>query len=189
MLVIRKTKDLMIDVSEYPHIPSDMSLKQAIGVIKASMLETPNCYHPMIALVVGDKGLAGTLRLRDILKGLEPSFLKPSENVQGYTEGSVELSIIWDLLFDKEAKQLAERPVKEVMNPIKVHVSPDDPVVKAAYLMIHNDLLVLPVLEKKKNKKMAVVGMIRMMEVFDALSGSVLEPEEKGLITELRKLI
>lgn len=185
MLVIKKIKDLMVDVSEYPHIPSNISLKQAIGIIKASMLETPNCYHPMIALVISEKGLVGTLRLRDILKGLEPSFLKPSENMQGYTGDSVELSIIWDLLFDKEAKHLSERPVSEVMSPVKVYVGPEDPIVKAAYLMIHNDLLILPVLENKKK----VVGLIRMMEVFDALSGSVLDEEERSKIIELRRLI
>jgi len=171
MLTRKSTKDLMVGISDYPHIPSDISLKQAITVVKTSMLQAQNCFQPMIALVFDERGLVGTLRLRDILKGLEPSFLKPLASVQGYTDREAELAIIWDSLFDKESKELIERPVSEAMNPITVFVGPDDSVVKSAYLMIHNDLLILPVLEDKKR----LMGLIRMIEVFDELTDSVLE--------------
>ncbi|MBE0446922.1 MAG: CBS domain-containing protein [Actinobacteria bacterium] len=171
MLTRKSTKDLMVDISEYPHVPSDISLKQAIRIIKNSMLEMPGCFQPMIALVFDERGLVGTLRLRDILKGLEPNFLRPLASVQGYTEDTAGLSIIWDSLFDMGSKELIERPVSEVMDPITAFVGPDDSVVKAAYLMIHNDLLILPVLEDKKR----LIGLIRMIEVFDVLSSGVLE--------------
>jgi len=185
MLVIKKIKDLMVDIDEYPRIPSEISIKQAIKILKSVMVEGRYCFYPMIALVFNDNRLVGTLRLRDILKGLEPDYLKASTKMQGYSKDNPELSVIWDSLFDRDAKELAERPVSDVMNPIKAFVAPDDPIVKAAYLMIHNDLLVLPVLEGKKK----VVGLIRMIEVFDALSGSVLDEETRSNIIELRKLI
>lgn len=185
MLVIKKIKDLMVGIDEYPRIPNDISIKQAIKILKGVMLEGRYCFYPMIALVFDDNRLVGTLRLRDILKGLEPDYLKGSANMQGYSKDNPELSVIWDALFDKDAKELAERPVSDAMNPIKAYVAPDDPIVKAAYLMIHNDLLVLPVLEDKKK----VVGLIRMIEVFDALSGSVLDEETRSNIIELKKLI
>jgi len=186
MLIVRKIQDLMVDISEYPHIPSDISLKQAMGIIKNSMLEARNCYRPMIALVFNGGKLVGTLRLRDILKGLEPNFLQPSSIAQGFAGDTTELSTIWELLFEKDSKELAERPVKEVMNPVKVFVSPDDPIVKAAYLMIRNDLLVLPVVAD--NKKL--VGLARMMEIFDELSDSVLEKDpDADNIVEFKKSI
>jgi len=169
MLTRKSIKDVMVSIDEYPHIPSDISLKDAIGIVRSSMVDGRSCYQPMIALVFDNHGLVGTLRLRDILKGLEPAFLKPSTTVQGYTEDAAGLSVLWDTLFNRESKERVEQLVKEVMNPIRVHVDVDDPIVKAAYLMIHNDLLLLPVVEGGKH----VAGLIRMIEVFDELTRDV----------------
>ncbi len=57
------------------------------------------------------------------------------------------------------------------MAPAKYFVEPGDPITKAAYLMLHNDLLLLPVLEDKKK----FVGLVRMIEVFDSISDAVLK--------------
>lgn len=174
MLVIRKTKNLMVDVYRYPHIPADISLKQGIEIIKESMLTEKACFQPMIALVFDNKRLVGTLRMRDILQGLEPAFMKASTHAEGYEPVMAELASVWDTLFDSESKELVEKPIKEVMRPVKVYVEPEDPVVKAAYLMIHNDLMILPVIENKKK----LVGLVRMIEVFGDLSDSVLEHDD-----------
>ena len=186
MLVIRKTKDLMVDINKYPHIPGDISLKQAIEIVKESMLAGQFCFQPMIALVMDDNRLAGTLRLRDILQGLEPNFMKTATSAQGFSGDTLELAIIWDTLFDTESKELVEKPVREVMRPVKVYVDPEDPIVKAAYLMIHHDLMILPVIENKKK----LVGLVRMVEVFSELSDSVLKKEDfMENILELRRLV
>src|SRR4030043_1305252 len=113
-------KDLMIDVFEYPHVPYWFTIKQAIMVIKKSVLGTEKCIHPLAVLVFDEKyNILGTLTLKDILKGLE-------------------------------SKEKAERPVSEVMTQAKVFVEPDDPTSKAADLMLANDLVLLPVVENKK---------------------------------------
>jgi len=113
-------KDLMIDVFEYPHVPYWFTVKQAIMVIKKSLIGTEKCFHPLAVLVFDEKyNILGTLTLKDILKGLE-------------------------------SKEKAERPVSEVMTQAKVFVEPDDPTSKAADLMLANDLVLLPVVENKK---------------------------------------
>jgi CBS domain-containing protein len=105
----------------------------------------------MAVLVFDEKyNLMGTLTLKDILRGLEPRFLKASDTAQGLKEDESTLSLIWDTLFDKSSKDLAEKPVSEIMVPAKYYVEPTDPITKAAYLMIHHDLILLPVLENKK---------------------------------------
>jgi Mg/Co/Ni transporter MgtE len=113
-------KDLMIDVFEYPHVPYWFTVKQAIMVVKKSVIGTEKCIHPLAVLVFDEKyNLLGTLTLKDILKGLE-------------------------------SKEKAESPVSEVMIPVKFFVEPDDPATKAADLMLNNDLILLPVIEDKK---------------------------------------
>ena len=133
-------KDVMIDVFEYPHVPYWFTIKQAIMVIKKSVIGTEKCIHPMAVLVFDEKyNILGTLTLGDILKGLE-------------------------------SKDKAESPVSEVMVPAKFFVAPEDPLSKAADLMLTNNLVLLPVIEEDKKK---FVGVVRMVEIFDELTSSI----------------
>lgn len=168
----KAVKDLMVDVFEFPHIPYWFSIKQAIGIMKKTLLEGEKCVRPVVMLVFDEKyNLVGTLTHINILKGLEPKFLKPVTKAEVHEESEVDLSVIWDTLFSTESKKLSEKPVSEVMVPSKLFVEQDDPITKAAYLMLHNDLILLPVLENKKK----LVGVVRMIEVFDELSNAILK--------------
>ena len=165
-------KDVMIGIFEYPHVPYWFTVSQAIRIVKVSFISSKKYPDPMAILVFDEKyNLMGTLTLKDILKGLEPRFLKPSEKAQVAEEDESALSLIWDTLFDKGSKEFAERPVSEIMTPAKYFVEPTDPLTKAAYLMLHHDLVLLPVLENKKK----FVGLVRMIEVFDEISSGLLK--------------
>jgi CBS domain len=165
-------KDVMIGIFEYPHVPYWFSIAQAIRIVKVSFISSKKYPDPMAILVFDEKyNLMGTLTLKDILRGLEPRFLKPSEKAQVPVEDESALSLIWDTLFTKGTKDLAEKPVSEIMVPAKHFVEPTDPITKAAYLMLHHDLVLLPVLENKKK----FVGLVRMIEVFDEISNAILK--------------
>lgn len=170
-MVKKSVRDIMVGSSEYPQIPIDYSLKQAIHVFKKSVIAGERCIKPIVALVFKGNKIAGTLRMRDIIRGLEPNFLKHAQKAQGFIGDRSELSIIWDSLFDEGSKRIAERPVTECIEPIKAILEPGDSIVKAAYTMINNDLIVVPVLENGEK----LVGVVRMLEVFDELSSNVLE--------------
>ena len=163
-------KDVMVDVFDFPHIPYWFTIRQAIGIMKKSVLSGEKCHYPIAVLVFDEKyNLLGTVGPNDILKGLEPKFLKSSKKAQVHEEDESGLSVLWDTLF-KESREAAERPVSEVMVPTKLFVKPEDPLTKAAYYMIHNDLALLPVLEDKKK----FVGLVRVIEVFNEISDAVM---------------
>ena len=165
-------KDVMIGIFEYPHVPYWFTIGQAIRIVKVSFLSAKKYPDPMAILVFDEKyNLMGTITLKDILSGLEPRFLKPGSTAQVAAEDESALSLIWDTLFDKSSKDLAEKPVSEIMAPAKYFVEPGDPLTKAAYLMLHHDLILLPVLEGKKK----FVGLVRMIEVFDEISNALLK--------------
>jgi predicted transcriptional regulator len=86
-------------------------------------------------------------------------------------EDESELALIWDSLFTKDTQELAEKPVSEIMVPAKHFVEPNDPVTKAAYLMVRNEQVLLPVLENKKK----FVGLVRMVEIFDEISNAIMK--------------
>lgn len=165
-------KDVMIGIFDYPHVPYWFSIGQAVKIVKVSFISSKKHTDPMAILVFDEKyNLMGTLTLKDILRGLEPSFLKPSVKAQVPEENESGLALIWDTLFTKGTKELAEKPVSEIMTPAKRFVEPGDPVTKAAYLMLHNDLVLLPVLEDKKK----FVGIVRMIEIFEAVSDAIVK--------------
>ena len=165
-------KDVMTGIFEYPHVPYWFTIGQAIRIVKVSFLGSKKYPDPMAILVFDEKyNLMGTLTLKDILRGLEPRFLKPSGKAQVPEEDETGLSLIWDTLFDQGSKEFVEKPVSEIMVPAKYFVEPTDPITKAAYLMLHHDLILMPVLENKKK----FVGLVRMIEVFDEISNAVLK--------------
>ena len=168
----KKIKDIMVGIFEYPHIPYWFSIAQAVRIVKVSFLSSKKYPEPIAILVFDEKyNLMGTLSLKDILRGLEPRFLKPSTKVQVTEEDESGLSLIWDTLFTKESKELAEKAVSEIMVPARIFVEPNDPITKAAYLILHHDLILLPVLENKKK----FIGVVRMTEIFDEISNAVLK--------------
>lgn len=167
-MITKAVKDIYVSSAEYPHIPSEYTLGEAIDVFKKHVIARKQCIKPIVALVFKGNKMVGTLRMRDILKGLEPEFLEQARGVQGFVGDRAELSVIWDTLFYEGSKAIAEKSVTEAMEPIKAVLSPDDSIVKAAYIMINSDLLVVPVMENDK-----LVGIVRMIEVFDELSGNI----------------
>jgi CBS-domain-containing membrane protein len=165
-------KDLMLDVFDYPHVPYWFTIGQAIKIIKVSFISVKKYPEPLAILVFDEKyNLMGTLSLKNILAGLEPRFMRPTTDAQAYTKEGPELALIWSTLFNKESKDLAEKPVSEIMVPAKYFVEPDDPITKAAFMIIHNDLILLPVLENKKK----FVGLVRLIEIFNEISDAVLK--------------
>ncbi len=168
----KKIKDIMIGIFEYPHIPYWFSIAQAVRIVKVSFLSSKKYPEPVAVLVFDEKyNLMGTLSLKDILRGLEPRFLRPTTKAQIPEEDEAGLSLIWDSLFTKESKELAEKAVSEIMVPARFFVEPNDPITKAAYLILHHDLILLPVLEDKKK----FIGVVRMTEIFDEISDAIVK--------------
>jgi Mg/Co/Ni transporter MgtE len=167
---VKKIKDLMKDIFDYPHTPYWFTVKQIIKIIKKSFPTAEVCPYPIVILIFDEKyNLLGTLTLKDILRGLEPKFANAEAHLLAGEEE--ELSIDWESLYGAESKNLLEKPVSEIMVPAMSFVEPDDPITKAAYLMIRHNLIFLPVLEDKRK----LVGLIRMIEVFDELTNVILK--------------
>lgn len=175
MQVTKNIKDIMVGVFDYPHVPFWFSINQAIKIVRVSFISTKKYPAPMAILVFDEKyNLMGTVTLKDILKGLEPRFLNPPKDAPFLAEEKeTELSLVWDTLFTRDSRELAEKEMGDIMRPARIFVEPDDPLTKAAYLMLHHDHILLPVLENKKK----FVGLVRMIEVFDEISSAVLKEQ------------
>ncbi|MEW6387737.1 MAG: CBS domain-containing protein [Thermodesulfobacteriota bacterium] len=162
----KKVKDLMIHLEDYPHIPYWFTLRQAMAIVREAAIKFEGSFEPRAVLVFDEKyQLMGILTLRDILKGLEPRFLKETALVKV----DASLAVLAGDLFGPGMKEAAQTPVSEVMSPIKITVNGDDSIVKAIILMIKENVGMMPVMQENK-----VTGMIRLSDLFQEISKVVL---------------
>lgn len=168
----KTVRDLMVDVFEYPHMPYWFTIRQAAGIMKKTVIDAKKCMYPQAILVFDEKyTLIGTLSLSDILRGMTLGLRAggPAADAVG-TPDDATLALLEANLSD-DLKKASEKPVSDIMAPVTASLSPDDPAVKAAFLMETGNLRLLPVLEDKKK----LVGVVRLMEVFQEMSKRVLE--------------
>jgi CBS domain-containing protein len=152
----------MIPLEDYPHIPYWFTLRQAMAIVREAAIKFEGTFEPRAVLVFDEKyQLLGILTLRDIIRGLEPRFLKETDLIKA----DPSLTVLFGDLFGPGMK----KPVSEVMSPIQVTVEAQDNVVKALYLMIKKNVGLMPVMQDNK-----VIGMIRLSDLFNEISRIVL---------------
>ena len=167
-------KEIMVDIFDFPHIPYWFTIKQAMVIIKKSFVETEKHIYPPVVFVFDEKyNLMGSFAPNDIIRGLEPRLMKPKIMLDEVASVDIEnaMTTLEACLFGEESKKLGERSIIEIMIPAKTFVFPDDSIIKAAFLMVHHNLAVLPVLDNGRK----FVGIVRMVEVFSEISNIVLE--------------
>src|SRR5574340_1632476 len=73
----KRVNELMIPLEDYPHIPYWFTLRQAMAIVREAAVKFEGSFEPRAVLVFDEKyQLMGMLTLRDIIKGLEPRFLR-----------------------------------------------------------------------------------------------------------------
>jgi CBS domain-containing protein len=162
----KTAKDLMIPLEDYPHIPYWFTLRQAMAIVREAGIKFEGQFEPRAVLVFDEKyQLMGMLTLRDIIKGLEPRFMHETALVKS----DPNLTVLMGDLFGPGMREASQKPVSEVMSPIKVTVQGSDPIAKTIFLMIKEAVGVMPVIQDSK-----VAGMIRLSDLFGEISKMVL---------------
>ncbi len=159
--------EIMVTIEEYPHISYWFTLRQAVEKLEESTLEAHGKSSLPRALLVFDeqKRLLGIVRRRDILRGLEPKFLRTMSIHHRRELFNIEIDAnLVDLSMGKIAHEMqtqAETPISEVMQPIVATVRHDDHLAKIIYKMLNRDVNLLPILKDDK-----IIGVIRSVDVF-----------------------
>jgi len=162
----KKVKELMIPLEDYPHIPYWFTLRQAIAIVREAAIKFEGSFEPRAVLVFDEKyQLMGILTLRDIIKGLEPRFMHETAMVKA----DPNLTVLMGDIFGPGMREASQKPVSEVMSPIKVTVQGNDLLAKAISMMIQENVGMMPVVQDGK-----VTGMVRLSDLFKEISDMVL---------------
>ncbi len=163
--------DIMIPLEQYPYVFEMDSIRKAISVFESCQLESKGLKSLPRALLVfdADQNLVGAVRRRDILRGLEPRFLR--QEPLDYRKRLFDVKVdpnLSELSYDRaleEMRGLATMPVKDIMKPVQVTIGREDHVLKAVYEMVSYGLTLLPVMDGQR-----VVGVLRTVDAFMAVS-------------------
>jgi predicted transcriptional regulator len=153
----KKIKDLVIPLTEYPHMPYWATLREAIAQLNVAF-ETG---HHTVLVFDEAYTLVGMLLQKDILKGLEPKF------AQHYDDG---VPIFWESLLESGGEKRLAQPIKDFMSEAKVTIDADDSVLKASHVMLLEDAYLLPVMEGDK-----LIGVLRMGDIFQQITNALLK--------------
>jgi len=167
----KRVGEIMIPVAQYPSVRDDATLLDAVRVIVGAELEVDlRKSLPRVLLVFdGIHVLVGYVRRRDIMRGLEPSFLvsQPLEYRKKLFDVALDPNLS-ELSYDRSVKGIraqADRPVTDVMRPIEAILDVEDHVGKAIYEMVSLNVSLIPVLEGGQ-----LVGVVRSVDVFHELA-------------------
>lgn len=153
----KNLKDLIIALSDYPHMPYWGTLREAIAQLNIAY-ETG--HHTVLVFDESYK-LMGMLSQKDILRGLVPKF------AEHYSKG---VPIFWDDLLTSGSAERLEKPIQDFMSKMTVKVEAGDSVLKAAHILLQEKLYLLPVEENGK-----IIGVVRMGDLFQEVTNAVLQ--------------
>ena len=168
----KPVREIMVPLAKYPCIADTDTLRQAIDeMMKVQILRQQQATLARVALVF-DRGfheLLGMLRRRDIMRGLEPKFLR-SGSMQ-YERKLFDVQVdpnLAELSSDKviaRVREGANRLVGDFMIPIPATIDYEDHLMKAVYEMVHQNTSLLPVLKEGQ-----VVGVVRSVDVLHEIA-------------------
>jgi predicted transcriptional regulator len=167
----KRAGDILIPLDQYPHIPYWFTLRQAVAEMEKTTLDIDGRKSLPRALLVFDEkyNLLGVVRRRDILRGLEPKFLRTMS--MSYRKKLFDVEVDADLAdlsggrIAQAIQEQAEQSVAEVMQPIAATVDFEDNITKIIYKMVSRDENLLPVMKDDQ-----VVGVVRSVDVFQEIA-------------------
>ena len=170
MPLSRTVREIMVPLAEYPFIRVNDRFIDAFRAIHEGYRSGRRFRH---VLVLNEQDqLVGLLGLRDILHGLFPDYLRSRElhhHAEGPTPDFPALTLIWADTCATQCPEAAKKPIGEFMAAVPARLKADDPITKAAYLMVIHDTSMLPVVEDTR-----LVGVARVIDVFNEAAETVL---------------
>lgn len=159
--VEKKVRDLLIPLTNYPHMPYWASLKEAmVQLTLAQQALAPGERRRTVLVFDEAYKLQGVLNQKDILRGIEPSFARSPQTTT---------PLAWEDLLAAGAQEQAKKAIKEFMSPVGHVAQVDDSLIKASHVMLADNLDLLPVMDGGK-----VLGVVRLEDIFHEISLTIL---------------
>lgn len=180
MFMQKYVVDVMLPLDEYTVVSEDETLYDAFVALEEAKKNLPPGRHSHKAVLVINKKkeIVGKIGHLGFLKALDPGYQNIGQldmlSKAGLTREFVtsmmkNYELLQDDLSDVRRRTKSIK-LKDVMHPIKEHIDINDSINEAIHKIIMWQALSVPV--TKDNK---VVGILRLADLFDAVSSIILE--------------
>lgn len=166
----------MVRLDDYPHARQSQTLAEAAALLATLQIEFDGTTSmPRVLLVFDDDNqLLGSVRRRDILRGIEPEFHDVLE--AAHPEAHIRTEIdpnLTDLIPALDPGRLAgrlNRPIGDVVHELRAQVDIDDSLMKIVRELVGEDTHIAAVVDDGH-----VVGVVRSLEVLRAVCAPLAE--------------
>ena len=168
-MIVDQVRDILVPIADFPCIARDASMREAFSVLHQKH-QTAGWRFRHLLVLDASLTLVGLLSIHDLLRSLMPDYLKATSarHIAETLPDDASLSILWQDSFAAQCRQVGKVRVESYMAPVRDTVRADDPLTRAAYLMITHGVDMLPVLEGDR-----VVGVVRIVDVFNQAATEV----------------
>jgi len=150
-------RDLVIPLTDYPHMPYWGTLREAIVQLNVSY-ETG--HHTIMVFNEAYK-LVGMLLQNDILRAIEPKFGQRNQE---------SIPISWDDLLNTLSEKRLALPIKDFMSEATVTIDAEESILMASHMMLEEATYLLPVTEGER-----LIGVVRMEDLFHEITNAMLK--------------
>jgi CBS domain-containing protein len=175
-------KDIMLPLDEYTVVPENTTVYEAFLMLeKAQKTLPPNRHSHRAVLVVNDKNkIVGKLGHRGFLMALEPKYnqmgdvdiISKSGLSKEYVNSLMTNFGLWQSDMEDIRRRTKNVKLKDVMRPVTEHIDLNAPVHEAIHKLVLTQTLSILVTEGDD-----VVGILRMSDLFDEVSRTILEDD------------
>ncbi len=169
----RHARDIMILADNYTSISADASIKEALEAVMKSMdgyissSRLIYTVHRSVLVFEEDHTMAGVLSVRSLIESLRPAYLTAAKRSMA---DSIQYSpMFWSGLFTTQARKLAEKTVREIMNSSFIRVDKNTNLMEVVDLMTQNRVRRVIVMDEDR-----VLGVVREQELFYELANIML---------------
>lgn len=170
----KKIRDIMVPLDNFLIVSPSDSFKNAVTTLKKAIGSAGATGTDQTTLLVYENNaLIGLISSRDLIKAIEPQFLK-GNTYRGWAVGNEwQIPVFWEGLFTERTQEaLDNKTVRDILRPVPYVIDADDPIIKAVYGMTRYMVNILPVTEDGRT-----IGMIGSQEVFHEISNLVATDE------------
>ncbi len=171
MGALKRVREIMVPIDQYPSVRDNATLRDAIMVLDGARLDVQGRKSQPRVLLEFDAihVLVGYARRRDIMRGLEPGFMitEPMTYRKKLFDVAADPNLA-ELPYDRVVSRIrmqAERPVSDVMQPIETTIDSDNHLMKAIHEMVTLNLYLIPVIHERQ-----LVGVIRSVDIIHELA-------------------
>ena len=156
----KKVRDLMKPLESYSSVSSDTTIKNAIYILKNSIAAVQNS-NPNYLMVFENKSLVGFVGIQELFASIQPPNLRDDWYRGWNVSGWAAEPTFMQGLFTSLCLDVAEKPVRDIMEPVTTAVNTDSTLEEAVFKFFKEKRDMFPVVENER-----LVGVLTSGDLF-----------------------